>query len=108
SEQHETPDPLRSGAVKPLIHCVRHGARGHASGKAPGHASRGHAPGPFGTRDGTGAAGQLFLPIQPRRRNMTNRAMTASTSVPTPKTRNAVSDPSRFTSQPRFWPKNPV
>ena len=37
------------------------------------------------------------MPIQPRRRNMTNRAMTASTSVPMPKMRNAVSDPSRFT-----------
>jgi hypothetical protein len=34
--------------------------------------------------------------------------ITASASVPMPKMRNAVSDPSRFTSQPRFWPKNPV
>jgi hypothetical protein len=34
------------------------------------------------------------LPSQPRRRNKTNRATTASASVPMPKTRKAVSDPS--------------
>jgi hypothetical protein len=45
---------------------------------------------------------------QPRRRNMNSRIRTAATSVPIPKMRNAAREPSRLTSQPRFWPKNPV
>jgi hypothetical protein len=39
---------------------------------------------------------------------MKSSSTTAVTSVPRPKIRKAPRDPSRLTSQPRFWPKNPV
>jgi hypothetical protein len=45
---------------------------------------------------------------QPRRRNSTNSPAAAASSEPMPNARKAGRPPSLTTSQPKFWPKNPV